>query len=296
MGIGLRLKEAREAKNITLDELQEETKIQKRYLTAIENEQFEVLPGKFYAKAFIREYASAVDLDGNQLMSEFGFDDSTIETEDETPTSQSITRAQRAAKKSSSTNFSIVPTIIVVLLIIGIIVVAWTLIQKSSSDKSGDVVDTNDEELVRDEQGESETGDGETSEGEGTSEEDEADAPEDEPEADEDIDISVIENGEGSSAESILGIQMTDDERVLTLEATEEVYVEVKGESGEAYFVQMFNQEESPKEITLTEDKVYLNIGNSTALKLSINGEPIDYPNEKVHQKLWLHFNPSTTE
>ena len=60
MEIGENLREAREAKEISLDDIQEMTKIQKRYLVAIEAEDFHVLPGRFYARAFIKEYAQAV--------------------------------------------------------------------------------------------------------------------------------------------------------------------------------------------------------------------------------------------
>ncbi|HLT56489.1 MAG TPA: helix-turn-helix domain-containing protein, partial [Bacillota bacterium] len=70
MEIGARLKEARIAKGLSLDELQEETKIQKRYLVAIEEGNLDILPGKFYARAFIKEYASAVGLDANELLEE----------------------------------------------------------------------------------------------------------------------------------------------------------------------------------------------------------------------------------
>src|SRR5690625_7041564 len=71
MEIGVRLKEAREAKNLSLESLQETTKIQKRYLVAIEQGDFHVLPGKFYARAFIKEYALAVGLNPDELLEEY---------------------------------------------------------------------------------------------------------------------------------------------------------------------------------------------------------------------------------
>lgn len=290
MSIGSRLREAREEKNITLDELQEETKIQKRYLTAIENDQFDVLPGKFYAKAFIREYATAVDLDGNQLLTEYGFDENALPEEEETEV-RSYSRVQRSAKKASTSNFSIVPKIIVVLLIIGIIVVAWTLLQKSSSDKGGEVIDSPDEELIRDSK-ESPPADEEDDE-EDESETDAEEEPEEE--EDDDVDVFIVDDGQ-SGQDPIIGVNMSGDERVLRLEVSEEVYIDVKSESGEVYYGQILDVDESPKEINLEEDKIYLNIGNTTALKMYINDVEIEYPNDKVHQKLWLDFNASPTE
>jgi len=68
INIGETLKEARLQQNMSLDELQQNTKIQKRYLIAIENNDFESMPGTFYVRAFIRQYATAVGLNGNELV------------------------------------------------------------------------------------------------------------------------------------------------------------------------------------------------------------------------------------
>jgi cytoskeletal protein RodZ len=52
--LGKLLKEKREEKGMSLEELQTATKIQKRYLAAIEEGNYDVLPGTFYARAFIK--------------------------------------------------------------------------------------------------------------------------------------------------------------------------------------------------------------------------------------------------
>lgn len=71
MGVGERLKEAREKKGLTLEAIEEETKIRKTYLEALENENFSVLPPKVYAVGFLRRYAKTLGLDEEELVREF---------------------------------------------------------------------------------------------------------------------------------------------------------------------------------------------------------------------------------
>jgi len=68
--IGEQLKTARLKKNLTLDDIQASTKIQRRYLEAIENNNLGILPGDFYVRAFIRQYAMAVGLNPEDLLGE----------------------------------------------------------------------------------------------------------------------------------------------------------------------------------------------------------------------------------
>src|SRR5699024_11136156 len=118
MQIGERLREAREQKQLSLEDIQEITKIQARYLVAIEQDDYHALPGKFYARAFIKEYAQAVDLDPVEILS--GFDESKIQTqEDEAVQYTRLNRNKRPKDTKGTTILSFLPTVIVVILVIG---------------------------------------------------------------------------------------------------------------------------------------------------------------------------------
>jgi cytoskeleton protein RodZ len=66
--IGTLLRETREAKEITLDTVQEETKIRRHYLQALEQGKKELLPGDVYLKGFLKNYANFLGLPGEELV------------------------------------------------------------------------------------------------------------------------------------------------------------------------------------------------------------------------------------
>jgi cytoskeleton protein RodZ len=66
-GIGNTLRDARNRRKIDLSEVEDAIKIRVRFLRAMENEEWDVLPGEIYARAFIKTYASYLGLDGERL-------------------------------------------------------------------------------------------------------------------------------------------------------------------------------------------------------------------------------------
>jgi cytoskeleton protein RodZ len=61
--IGNELRQEREARDVGLEEVEAATGIRARFLLAIEEEEWDELPGEFYARAFTRKYASYLGLD-----------------------------------------------------------------------------------------------------------------------------------------------------------------------------------------------------------------------------------------
>jgi hypothetical protein len=69
--IGNSLREARLRQGLDFPEIEQATKIRSKYLRALEEEQFDVLPAQTYVKGFLRSYADYLGLDGQLYVDEF---------------------------------------------------------------------------------------------------------------------------------------------------------------------------------------------------------------------------------
>ncbi|MDK2784285.1 MAG: hypothetical protein PWQ41_1579 [Bacillota bacterium] len=69
--IGALLRETRLKKGITLDKVQEETKIRRRYLEALEEGDSRVFPAEVYLKGFLKNYAHFLGLPGDELVKRY---------------------------------------------------------------------------------------------------------------------------------------------------------------------------------------------------------------------------------
>lgn len=66
--LGARLREAREELGLTLDDVEDRTRIRRAFIEALEEERFNDLPGDVYARGFIRNYASLLGLNAEELL------------------------------------------------------------------------------------------------------------------------------------------------------------------------------------------------------------------------------------
>jgi cytoskeleton protein RodZ len=69
--IGETLRDARMRARIDVSEIEAKTKIRAKYLRALENEEWGLLPGPTFVKSFLRTYAQALELDGKALVEEY---------------------------------------------------------------------------------------------------------------------------------------------------------------------------------------------------------------------------------
>src|SRR5438067_9310813 len=69
--IGSTLREARMRSRIDISEVEARTKIRAKYLRAIENEEWDLLPGPVYVKSFLRTYGDFLGVDSRLLVDEY---------------------------------------------------------------------------------------------------------------------------------------------------------------------------------------------------------------------------------
>ncbi|WP_156404244.1 helix-turn-helix domain-containing protein [Lactobacillus selangorensis] len=136
--IGEELRDARIKKGYTLDDLQQITKIQKRYLIAIEEEKFDELPGDFYVRAFIKQYADTVGLDGNELLEQY--QENVPQTDPQKYVDQSVSEQTRTSKATTNTWWfrleQRLPQIIIVFLVVVLIGAIYAfMLHKRSENK-----------------------------------------------------------------------------------------------------------------------------------------------------------------
>lgn len=148
--IGQKLRTARIEKGYTLDDLQQITKIQKRYLIAIEEGNFDALPGDFYVRAFIKQYAETVGLDADALLTQFQQD--IPDTQPQEYVEQSVenrTRSERSVENSPVNKlrqhaWPIAIAAVAIIIVVGVYLVMW----HNSSSQPKETIPTNDQVSV----------------------------------------------------------------------------------------------------------------------------------------------------
>ncbi len=113
MSLGETLKDARESRGLALSTIEEEIKIRKKYLIALENEDFEALPGRAYAKAFLRTYASYLRLDVEEVNAQF---DVLVPPDNQEPEIQESPAFIKKKKSSGYRSFLLVAGVIILLV------------------------------------------------------------------------------------------------------------------------------------------------------------------------------------
>ncbi|CAM3806975.1 helix-turn-helix domain-containing protein [Bacillus luti] len=290
--LGQKLKEAREAKGLSIDQLHEITKIQKRHLVAIEEGNYDVLPGAFYARAFIKQYADAVGLNGEELLVEY---QSTIPQSEkrEVPQVSTGQKTQETMQKSSSWPIADhMPKILVALLVIACGVVIWFVFQALTG-KNDEKVPSAQSEKIEVKKAENSPLD--TKKEEAKAEEPKKEEPKkEEPKKEEQPtqptgqqEVKVVGTSGNVSTLEIHNNKTLELE-IITKDAS---YVGIKNEAGNDIFSGIIQAGQTQKYDLSTAKEVNLNIGSAPNVEFKLNGQVVTFPlnpEENYHQKFLI--------
>jgi cytoskeletal protein RodZ len=119
--IGNSLREARVRRGVDFAQAELATKIRGKYLRALEDEQFELLPAETYVKGFLRTYAEYLGLDGQLYVDEFN--SRFVAGEDRDPRPR---RSRAQPKRHRRTETSVVLVVLAAIAVVTVVVIsAW---------------------------------------------------------------------------------------------------------------------------------------------------------------------------
>jgi cytoskeleton protein RodZ len=142
--IGARLREARMRAKIDINQVEADTKIRAKYLRAMENEEWSLLPGEIYAKTFLRTYADYLGIDSRELLDEYrrqyerptDHDLRPLASGRERDRRQSSGRRRRQPQPRGGSGFPMPPWVVVVIVLAVVGVALW-LVGSLGDDNNG---------------------------------------------------------------------------------------------------------------------------------------------------------------
>ncbi|MGC4375702.1 helix-turn-helix domain-containing protein [Fictibacillus sp. Mic-4] len=288
--LGNFLKQKREEKGLSLEELQTITKIQKRYLQAIEEGRYDVLPGSFYARAFIKNYCEAVHLNYEEVFEEYENDlpKSVKEVTEYTPRSEKT----RQVETKDAIFIRFLPSVVIVVVVLALFLGIWKLYQHFSA--ADHVEQKNPEtgiEMEKDKKAK------EADRLKKQKEEEAAKVNKEKEKAKKDADkpkgtlskISTVGN------RTTYELKNTDQFKA-EVTMRDDAYIGIKGDG--AFIVNTTIKKGDKVKRDLSDKKeVDFNIAKSHMTDLKINGQPITYPVEPssmMHQHIIIKFTKST--
>ena len=321
--LGQRLRQERESKGLSLEDLQKLTKIQKRYLLGIEEGNYEVMPGKFYVRAFIKQYCEAIGLDTDAIFEEYKSDSPSTQTED-MPQQLSRVRSRKESPqhtKGVSKAYDYLPTVLVVAGVVVVGIIIWVIAQNIVSDKNkeqanqeapnSEVQQSNTQEEANETTAKNDNSNSEDEQSAADKKEQEKEKAEKEKAAKEKAEKEKAEKEKKDSGkQEYKEVQKTGRSATYALSGTDafnlevtstqaDTWLDVKNGKGNAFFSSILKKGET-KEFDLTkETEARVNIGYSPGVELKVNGKAVDLPldsSKQVRQVVTIQYQPAEAQ
>ena len=117
--IGNSLREARERQGLEYPQIELATKIRAKYIRALEDEHFDVLPTGTYIKGFLRSYAEFLGLDGQLYVDEYN-SRNVVDSFDDMPQRRPVRRHEHSVEKRA-----VLLALAGIAALTGLVIVAW---------------------------------------------------------------------------------------------------------------------------------------------------------------------------
>lgn len=314
--LGQRLRQERESKGLSLEDLQKLTKIQKRYLLGIEEGNYEVMPGKFYVRAFIKQYCEAIGLDTDAIFEEYKSDIPSTQTED-MPQQLSRVRSRKEIPqhtKGVSKAYDYLPTVLVVAGVVVIGIIIWVIAQNIVSDKNKEQANQEAPNSEVQQSNTQEETNETTAKNDNSKSEDEQSAADKKEKEKAEKEKAAKEKAEkekkDSGKQEYKEVQKTGRSATYALSGTDafnlevtstqaDTWLDVKNGKGNAFFSSILKKGET-KEFDLTkETEARVNIGYSPGVELKVNGKAVDLPfdsSKQVRQVVTIQYQPAEAQ
>ncbi len=260
---------------MSLEDLQTVTKIQKRYLLAIEQGNYDIIPGKFYVRAFIKQYAEAVGLNPEQLFEEFRKDVPSTYN-DEVSDKLSNIKPQRELPKPASKVLELLPTILIIGGIIVVIAIIYVIVQAVNHDsgqKNNQAAPQQSESKYEVSEDSSLAKDQKKKEKTSSDDKEKSSKKDDSSKDDETVSLKAT-NTEGSTTTyEVSGA----DEMELTISASQASWLRVRDESGKVLKMGELKDGESFKTDLSDLSQVDIRLGNASGIEIKVNDETLKY-------------------
>ncbi|WP_223588451.1 helix-turn-helix domain-containing protein [Neobacillus bataviensis] len=292
--LGNRLKEARIEKGFSLDDLQTMTKIQKRYLISIEEGNYSSMPGNFYVRAFIKQYAEALNLNPDEIFETYK-SEIPASLNDEIPQLSRV-KTHKAISEGNSKIFDILPKVLIGVFVIGVAGLLYYFLYNYAGKDSNESLSKDNEQvkfvksenLEKAKANELEKKDSEKVKE--TKKEEEktpvVEAPKQE--------ITVVQSQGRNSTYSLKNAEKF----IVKLVATGKSWVGVKNSTGKMVNQWTLDKDKLPSQtVDLTaESNAVIRVGNAAGVEIYVNDQKLEYaiaPTQNV-QNITIQYVPKT--
>ncbi|MDQ0198631.1 helix-turn-helix domain-containing protein [Neobacillus ginsengisoli] len=299
--LGNRLKEARLAKNLSLDDVQSITKIQKRYLIGIEEGNYSSMPGNFYVRAFIKQYSEALQLDPDEIFETYK-NEIPAALNDDLPNQLSRVKTRKNISEGNSKIFDVLPKILIGIFIIGAASLLYYFLTHHVGSKSNQTANPGNEQVKFAKSAELEKAKTNTTDNaikNSTAKNNNSAAMQDTGNTQAAVpspqELTVVQSvGKNSSYEL-----KNADKFVLKLVSKGKTWVNIKNGSGRSFFSgTLTTTGTSSQTVDFTkEDKAVIVVGNAIDTDIYVNDQKLEYaiaPTSVVSQNVTIQLVPKT--